>query len=273
MALPARRRGSALVIVALLLAGALSVLGILLMFRVKPGEVRAELRTKVEWVTRDLGNDPEKLDAAFEEILANPLYQKHDAEMFRKISKLPPVVHQQAANEREARREAAPLLVLTKDLASISDAELPALRDEVRAARDHYAEARTGMALATRLKEIEARIAAQPRTAADPLAFVRLQADLQKDIREQRFAMAWRKALDLARGRESDADLQARIRPLIESIEKAAAGHAESTLAKAREHSAAGRKAEALRLLDQALPELTGFPQVGPLEALARELR
>lgn len=269
-----RQRGYALVLTATgVLGGVGSVLLIFHLLKPDPSAVRAGMIRELKDLQARAGNDPEILDAGFDAILADEGYRKYGAELRRQVEKTKPGVHAAAIAQREARRDCEPYLAGTRNVPALPAADLERLRDEGTALLTRHGGTRPGEIVERRVREIEARRATEAPRGIEPLRMARLQSDTQRDLREGRFAAARDRATEMLRTPGIDPDGYARLQAVRESVEKAAAARAESVLAKAREQAAAGRRAEALRLLEEALPQLSGFPQGGPLEALARELR
>ena len=272
-----RRSGpsTGLLVVALLLLGALAVLGGLHLVRSDPAAVREELAERIRRMKINSGDDPEALDREMESILAEERYRGPGGEARRIVEKEHLVVHARALAEREASRQAAGFLARTRDVGSIPDGDLSSERDEGRALLARHPNTRAAALLESRLRDLDARLAAKSEGTRDPLALslTRLEAEVRQDVRAKMFATARRKTLAFRRTHESDTDLLTRVRPILEMIEKAAGDWAQKVLSAARAAAAEGRKSEALESLEGLLPELSGFPQIGPLEALARQLR
>jgi hypothetical protein len=267
------RPSPGLLVVSLVLLGALAILGGLHLVRPDPAAIRQELAERIRAMRATLAEDPEGLDREMEAILEEERYRGPGGEARKIVEKEHPPVHAQAAREREARREAAPFLVRTQDVASISGSDISGLRDEGKALLGRYPNTRTAGLVDIRLRQLEDRLAATPQGSPPPLALIQLEGEVRQDVQARMFATARRKTLAFQKDHDSDLDLLARVRLLVEKIERAAALWAGQVLTRARNGVAQGRRSDALELLKGVLPELSGFPEVGPLEALARELR
>lgn len=268
-----RERGYALLVVVAVLAAAGGTLLILNLLKPDPAKIKQRCIRELKDLQARAGLDPEILEAGFDSLLADEEYPKHAADIRRQVEKMKLTVHRAAIAQKEARADCVPYLARTQNVAAIPESELARLCDEGEALLARHAGTRPAEPVEVRVRELQARLAAKNAKRVEPLDLLRLQTESLGDLRNSRFAAARDRVDAFERAHEVDAESGARLRGLRETIEKAAAAEAESVLSKAREHAAAGRKADALRLLDAALPNLAGFPQAGLLEALARELR
>jgi hypothetical protein len=272
--MPRRTRPSGgLLVVSLLILGSLAILGGLHLVRPDPAAIRQELAERIRKMRVAFKEDPEGLDREMEAILEEDRYRGPGGEALRIIEREHLPVHAQAAREREARRDAASFLARTQDVDSLPREDVSGLRDEGKALLGRYPNTRAAELVDPRLRQLEDRLTATRQGSPAPLALIQLEGEVRQDIQAKKFATSRRKTMAFQKSHESDLELLARASALLDKIEKTAALWAGQVLTRARNGVAQGRKSEALELLEEFLPELAGFPEVGPLDALARELR
>ena len=113
--------------------------------------------------------------------------------------------------------------------------------------------------------------AASPRcTEADHF---RLSQEAEKDRIEGRFASAIRRLEEAVARHPTCVAFLNRVKQDRGTVLRSATQAAEKLLAQAQEARRDGRRDEALRALDRALPNYQGLPEEGRLKALLAELR
>jgi hypothetical protein len=252
----------------LALAAALGLIGVLHGLGPDREAIRAAFAADLEKID---ALEPVTKDRRLEEFLANEDYKTHARAIWLKAERLHGPAHAAATADEAARKAVVPFLARCKDLSSIPSAQLPALNDEARALQDAYGTSRHGKDLAGVRKRIAERLSAETASCSE-LAHFRFLQQAQKDRRDGRYAPALR-CIDAEIPKHPRCEgFQVQLSEERIALRHAAAVSADRLKNEVQVDWTQGRKADAVKRLERALPDYEGLPEAGPLQALLREL-
>jgi len=254
------------------IAALLGALGILHAISPDPEALRAALSLEIDRIEALPPGDPVQKDRRIEELLAVEDYRKYARSLQVKLERLHGPAHQAAKADEAARKAVPPFLARCRSLEGTSPEELRTLDDEARSLQNDHGSTRFGPALVeVRRRLAEKSAAASPRcTEADHF---RLSQEAEKDRIEGHFASAIRRLDDAIARHPTCIAFLSRAKQDRGTVLRSATQTAEKLLAQAQEARRDGRRDEAARVLDHALPNYKGLPEEGRLTALLAELR
>ena len=254
------------------IAALLGALGILHAISPDAEALRAALSLEIDRIEALPPGDPVQKDRRIEELLDVEDYRKYARSLQVKLERLHGPVHQAAQADVAARKAVPPFLARCRSLEGTSSEELRILDDEARSLQNEHGSTRFGPALVeVRSRLAKQSAAASPRcTEADHF---RLSQEAEKDRIEGRFASAVRRIDDAIARHPSCVGFLSRLKQDRGTVLRSATQAAEKLLTQAQEARRDGRRDEAVRLLDRALPNYQGLAEEGRLTALLTELR
>jgi len=254
------------------IAALLGALGILHAIAPDAEALRAALSLEIDRIEALPPGDPVQKDRRIEELLAVEDYRKYARSLQGRLERLHGPAHQAARADTAARQAVPPFLRRCRSLEGRSPEELRTLDDEARSLQNEHGSTRFGPALGeVRSRLAETSAAAAPRcTEVDHF---RLSQEAEKDRIEGRFASALRRIDDAIARHPACVAFLGRVKQDRGTLFRSAAQAAEKLLEQAQAARGDGRKDEAARALDRALPNYKGLPEEGRLTALLAELR
>jgi len=235
------------------IGAALGVLGIVHAMGPDRDAIRAALADELAKLEAMPADDPVRKDRRIHELKDVENYQIHARALWLKLERLHGPVHEAAQLDEEARKKVLPFLARG---VQPGDAAL----DECRALLDSYGNTRYGPALRARQKDLRA---APEKPKTDPVQFL---ATVSRERVQGRFARALTLVDDALRDPAAAAEFIAKLKAAREEILKSSKTRAERLLAQA----ATDRDPAPL---EKALPDFSGLPEAGRIEAMIRQLR
>ncbi len=239
------------------IGAALGVLGIVHGIGPDREAIRAELAAEIAKVEAMPADDPVRKDRRIHELQDVEDYKVHAQSGWQRLEKLHNAAHPAAQLEEEARKKVLAFLGRNPD-------DPRAALDECRALLDFYGGTRYGAALRERQKRLAAA-ADRLKPPDGPSPELTIVA-IQRERLNGRFAKALKMVDDAMRDFARDDAAVLKLRDVREEILKSSKAKAEKLLAQA----SADRKPEPL---EKALPDFSGLPEAGRIEAMIRQLR
>ena len=258
--------------IGLAIAALLGVLGILHALAPDDEAIRAELARTLAKIESMPDTDPVAKDRLIEEMLDVEDYKKYARTLWTKLDRMHAPVHQAREAELSARKVVPGFLARCGNLERPPIEELRALAGEAAALLREYGSTRYGPALTDLVSRLAARTAALTPTCTD-LDHFRIQQEIEKDRIAGRFAAALKRIDEATAKHPACTEFLAKLKAARETVAKSATAAAEKVLKEAQKLRADGRKDEAARSLEEALPNYGGFPEEGRMRALLNELR
>jgi len=260
------------ILIGAVLAAVLAVMGVLHAIAPDREALRAELDGEIDRLEARSGKDPVREDRRIEELLEVEEYRRHAPAQRLRLERLHGTVHPAARADEAARRVVPEVLARGAALDGMSIGELRRLDDEVRSLLDRYGSTRFGPALVECRGRLAATMAASAPTCSD-LDHFRLLQEVEKDRLAGRYAGALSRIAEAAAGHPRCASFQERLRRALADVRESGSQAAGRVLRRAESDRSEGRREEARRSLDRALPEFKGLPEEGRLRSLLEDLR
>jgi hypothetical protein len=254
------------------LAALLGVLGILHALAPDDEAIRAEFARALKEIEAMPDTDPIAKDRRIEDTLDVEDYKKYARNLWTKLDRLHGPVHQAKEAEVAARKVVPAFLDSCADLNGKTLDELHALAGKAAELRREYGATRYGPALNKLHDRLLEKIATLTPTCTD-LDHFRLLQEIEKDRLAGRFASAIKRADEASAKHPACSDFGPKLRQKREDVAQSEAAAEEKVLKEAKKLRVDGRKDEAARSLEQALPNHAGFPAEGRMRALLKELR
>lgn len=235
------------------IGAALGVLGIVHAMGPDRDAIRAALAAELVKLEAMPADDPVRKDRRIHELKEVEDYPVHARALWLQLERLHGPVHAAAQRDEEARKKVQPFLAR-------SDGDL----DECRALLDGYGDTRFGPALKERRRQLTAP--AEKTKPPDGPSPELLIVAIHRERLKGRFASALKTVDDALRDFARNDAVVLKLRDAREEILKSAKAKADKLLAQA----AVDRNPAPL---EQALPDFSGLPEAGRIEAMLRPLR
>lgn len=239
------------------IGAALGVLGIVHAMGPDREATRAQLAAELAKLDAMPADDPVRKDRRIHELQDVEAYRVDARAGWLKLEKLHNAVHAAALLDEEARKKVPPFLARSGD-----DPRLAL--DECRALLDSYGGTRFGPALRERQKQLAAAV--EKSTSTDKPSPELLIVAIHRERLNGRFAKALKMVDDALRDFARDDVAVLKFMQVREEILKSSKSKADKLLAQA----AVDRNPAPLQ---QGLPDFSGLPDAGRIEAMIRQLR